>query len=346
MTCSGESSEAVENAWSERFIEMVADNISRLSDNAQQAEFRKFLADQGRNIFPIAKAAMGEDGSVLVPQSWLEEAFTGAAGSLMGSVRKIILTGGDEFIVPRFKTADDKYVTDVRAVWANELAIEADELALAQTASSRCKTWELIARGAISLSLLEDIREPHFHRVLENSLTEAIDNAVATGQGANSAQPDGLTNITADHSFKQVQAASAGAVSTADLKKAYFALRHRYRRNASWVMSSETLELISDLVVGQEPVWHPDSPLSPSGAILGRPVVLNDTIAKGTIAFADLRAAYWLIVSSQVGVRFIDQPTYTRNYGYLVFRAKAGGMIVDPNAGVIMNGTLTLTPKP
>ena len=122
-------------------------------------------------------------------------------------------------------------------------------------------------------------------------------------------------------------------VTTADLtfddvKRLYYSLDKKYRKNAVWLMNDETalaLRLLKD--DNGNYLWN-----ASDDTILGKPVVISydmPDIGSGNapIAFGDL-SYYWIIIRSPISIRTLKEKFIVRDQiGYLAFEFLDGKLI-------------------
>ena len=109
---------------------------------------------------------------------------------------------------------------------------------------------------------------------------------------------NGLNDFSVDDGVKEVQLPAKLTLET--LTEIYFALPIRYHHTATWVISNQTAKALTDMKFEDgRPVLVASfngSPIGPHTTILGRPVIINEHVAKLNetglaIFFGDLKRA-------------------------------------------------------
>ena len=181
-------------------------------------------------------------------------------------------------------------------------------------------------RCAVAVSLeVDEMALPVFEATLINNIAEAmtkgIENAILNGSGVG--QPKGILKETAAEEIK-----IADAITFADLCKAEGALDLAYEKDAVWFMSKKQFAEVLAIVDQQgQPVARVNYGLAgvPERAIFGRPVVLNNYMPEGTVAFLFNPKDYILNTSFAMGIKeYYDEDTDDR--------IKKSVMLVDGKA--------------
>lgn len=181
-------------------------------------------------------------------------------------------------------------------------------------------------RCAVAVSLeVDEMALPVFEATLINNITEAmtkaIENAILNGSGVG--QPKGILTETAAETITL-----DGAITFEDLCQAEGALDLAYEKDAVWFMSKKQFAEVLAIVDQQgQPVARVNYGLAgkPERAILGRPVVLNNYMPEGTVAFLFNPKDYILNTSFAMGIKeYYDEDTDDR--------IKKSVMLVDGKA--------------
>ena len=99
---------------------------------------------------------------------------------------------------------------------------------------------------------------------------------------------------------KKIVQGTSKTILMDELVKMYFSIKSVYRKNASWIFSTEIAEALSQLKDGMErPLLTPsynNAPFGEGSTLLGRPVIINDNVAtmgsgSKSIFFGDLTKA-------------------------------------------------------
>ena len=181
-------------------------------------------------------------------------------------------------------------------------------------------------RCAVAVSLeVDEMALPVFEATLINNIveamTKAIENAIINGTGVG--QPKGILTETPAEEIE-----ITNSVTYADLCAAEGALDLAYEKDAVWFMSKKQFTEILAIVDEQgQPVARVNYGLAgkPERAILGRPVVLNNYMPEGSVAFLFNPKDYILNTNFAMGIKeYYDEDTDDR--------IKKSVMLVDGKA--------------
>ena len=181
-------------------------------------------------------------------------------------------------------------------------------------------------RCAVAVSLeVDEMALPVFEATLINNIveamTKAIENAIINGTGVG--QPKGILTETPAEEIE-----ITNSVTYADLCAAEGALDLAYEKDAVWFMSKKQFTEILAIVDEQgQPVARVNYGLAgkPERAIFGRPVVLNNYMPEGSVAFLFNPKDYILNTNFAMGIKeYYDEDTDDR--------IKKSVMLVDGKA--------------
>lgn len=199
-------------------------------------------------------------------------------------------------------------------------------------------TEELLLDGAI------DIRS-WFTNACAQQVAQAEGLAFVSGNGTNKplgflAGPTPVTTgdaTRASGTLQYVPTGEAAAITVDSLRAIYFSLKASHRQNASWLMSSATASVLSNLKDSEgRSLWQPSLSADTPATLMGRPVFYAEdmpAIAANAfpIAFGDFMAGY--LIADSGGLRItiddnITKPGFVRFY----VRRRVGGNIYDSEA--------------
>lgn len=148
--------------------------------------------------------------------------------------------------------------------------------------------FELIKVFSVSAkvrTMAVDAFESYLTDELNNSVVEAIADAIVNGTG--SGQPTGVLGAITNK-------VTTEALTYADIVKAMGLLKGGYQANSVFAMSTATLyNSVYNLVDGNKrPIFIQDAQNDEVGRVLGKPVVVDDHIADGTIIYGDFKDGY------------------------------------------------------
>lgn len=154
------------------------------------------------------------------------------------------------------------------------------------------------------------------------NFSAAEDNGFINGTGID--MPTGIL----DNDCGAETGVTTDALSFDDVKRLYYSLDKKYRKNAVWLMNDETalaLRLLKD--DNGNYLWN-----ASDDTILGKPVVISYDIpdigsGNAPIAFGDL-SYYWIIIRSPISIRTLKEKFIVRDQiGYLAFEFLDGKLI-------------------
>lgn len=162
----------------------------------------------------------------------------------------------------------------------------------------------------------------------------------ANGDGVN--KPKGLfqTDSVAGVALGNVLGAAAGAITADNIVDTYHALARRYRQNASWLMSDNTVKLIRKIKTGLAGdttyIWQPGLTADRPDTLLGRPVLITggapDAAANArSMVLVDLSKYY---IADRVGISMMRMDELYAESGQVGFRftRRNDARLVDPKA--------------
>lgn len=219
--------------------------------------------------------------------------------------------------------------------WGSEnTTISTTTAGLAQTSISvyRMNTLMYLSREVVADSdpaILDWIRSE-----LATSMALEEDAVIIGGSG--SGRPTGLTQLTLTTN------AAGASLTFEDYIDLEFTLPIQYRTggNAKFYMSSLTLRDSLKLKDDQSrPIYLQDMSGQTPGTLMGRPIVLHDNFAEGTIFFGDLKRSYFLIDRQQMSLETTTEggDTFAKHQVGIKVTQRIGGNSVRSEA--LVKGT-------
>ena len=343
------------------------DTIQNCASDGFIDEFREYMRTGGRSAPPMVLKSMTEGGAggVLVPLQW-GDLITNPPmmGMLRGAVRNMSVTSLS-MRFPRIQTSNVKYPAyPVTVAWGGEQPTSVtnpDQGSNFATTNIDIQVGEVYAQGLFSISLLEDNAyslSSYIPQVFQESLDVDLDARIISGTGtsvANSPQPWGLNETGVVPTVNATTTGATAKVTYQDLLNLMYQLPQQYRATGVWLMNSRTLGAISGLVDSNgRPLFLPgygyigETPGGGTnwmnGSILGRPLIISENmpdIAQTNVSmyFADFNKLYFLLTRVGPTVRVLDQPQYTTGNYVFALRARFGGRVVQPYAGLGLKHT-------
>lgn len=205
---------------------------------------------------------------------------------------------------------------------------------------------EIFANPAVTQKTLDDIwfdAEAWLGEELSLEFAEGENAAYTVGDGSN--KPIGFLagTLSADaddaRTFGQyqfVESSASGSITADDIKRFPLKLKAGYRRAASWMMQTATLEVISVLKdANNNYLWRPGLTDGASDMLVNRPIVENEdmpALAAGAnaIALGDFKRGYYIF--DRMGTRVLRDPFTNKPYVHFYTTKRVGGMKADTRA--------------
>ncbi|MDH7805724.1 MULTISPECIES: phage major capsid protein [unclassified Rhizobium] len=210
---------------------------------------------------------------------------------------------------------------------------------------------EIYAKPKITQKLLDDANYD-VGAYIERKIGEKFGRmeGIAAVLGNTPKRPRGFLTVPrsfeADGSrdLKALQMVPSGAVSSItldSLKALQWSLRSPYKRNASWLMNSQTAAQIDYLKDNNgQPLWRSSNTAGAPDTLLGRPVEIDDlampNIAANAlpIAYGDFKQGY--IFVQRPGFRLLKDPYTADPYVFYKCYRRVGGDVRDYDAIKLM----------
>lgn len=237
------------------------------------------------------------DNGGVIPTQTLNEIVrkAGKANGLFEEVRKLQVPAGVAVPVANpatpAKWATEGAGVDSEAPDVTAVKFEGLELLKVFSVSAKVRTMSV------------DSFEAYLTDELNNSIIEAIADAIVNGTGTN--QPTGILGAITNK-------VTAKALTYADIVKAMGLIKGGYQANSVFAMSTATLyNSVYDLVDGNKrPIFIQDAQADTIGRVLGKPVVVDDHIADGTIIYGDFKDGYAVNLSNGIEVQSSTESSF------------------------------------
>jgi len=218
-----------------------------------------------------AQSLTNSAGGFTVPVGFLnqlEESLLSYGG--MREVATILRTdSGNSLPIP---TVSDH--ANVGAILAENSQVAEQDITFAQITLAAYKYSSKLIR--VSAELLQDSAidlESFIGGALGTRIARILNQHFTTGDG--SSKPQGVIN-----SGTGVTAASAEAITYAELVDLQHSVDPAYRGSAKWMMNDSTFKVVRKLVDDQNrPLFQPDISAASPGTLLGQDVVINQDVA-------------------------------------------------------------------
>jgi len=264
--------------------EQMGDNHKEIA-KVQKDAFIKWMKSPSDTIFwknatPDETKAMQEDtdseGGYFVPEEFINQVIhdPGVPGSQLRPLSTVVRVASKDGYVPTIASAS-------WAAIAEEGAFSDQTPTVGQVAFSIEKSGGLVK---VTRELLDD-SAINLPALLSQIFMEAAGRFEDAGilNGNNTAQYDGILGSgVADY-----VAASATAITTADLTGIFYTLQSQFRQNATWVMPSLITKQVNSIQATAAGVTGIESlTASPDTNLLGKPVVNADDTSNNGLATA------------------------------------------------------------
>lgn len=258
-------------------------NERKADGDAEIRAFAKYLLGMDMNQEErglLKRSIDGVAGNVLIPSSLaasIEKALVGKS-AMLGAVDIIRSTSGGDLVLPtnndsanRAQIIDEYGESQIEKVSFNSVTLKAYTYRTPIIAMS----YELLQDSAYNVqAYISELLADRFAAGLNQDLTNG------TGVG----MPQGITVAA-----KKVSLSGEGIIYD-DLVALRKAIKSSYHGASSFMMSTATecdLMLMKD--GNDRPLWLPSMREGAPATILGKPVVINDDMADGSVIFGDLK---------------------------------------------------------
>ena len=262
----------------------------------------------------------------VIPTQTLNEIVkkAGKANGLFDEVRKLQVPAG--VAVPVANPATP-------AKWAAEGAgVDSEAPDVTAVKFEGLELLKVFSVSAKVRTMAVDAFESYLGDELNNSIIEAIADAIVNGTG--SGQPTGVLGAITNK-------ATTKALTYADIVKAMGLIKGGYQANSVFAMSTATLyNHVYNLVDGNKrPIFIQDAQADTIGRVLGKPVVVDDHIADGTIIYGDFKDGYAVNLANGIEVRSSTESSFKS--GRVDYRALCVADAKPLNAEAFASITIT-----
>lgn len=262
----------------------------------------------------------------VIPTTTLDEVLTkaGKAHGLFDEVRKLQVPAG--VAVPVADPATP-------ATWAVEgVGVDSEAPATTPVKFDGFECLKVFSVSAKVRTMAVDAFESYLTTELQNSIVEALSDAIVNGTG--SGQPTGILGAITNK-------VTTKALTYADIVKAMGMLKGGYQANSVFAMSTATLyNNVYALTDGNKrPIFIQDAQADTIGRVLGKPVVVDDHIADGTIIYGDFKDGYAVNLANGISVESSTESSFKS--GRVDYRALCVADAKPLNAEAFASITIT-----
>ena len=306
-----------------RSLEEVA-AVEAPKDNDDFSEFRSFI--QGKEVRSQTVGTNSQGGYTVgakVQNKLIENIVT--TGGIVASAQGLTTSNGAEISFPTLDDSDNEAVitseTDARRTGPD---LEFGSISL------KAFTYD---SGIIKISneLVQDA-SVNIEQIVINALSKRINRKLekdfSIGNGTTA--PSGITT----QSILGITAAATEAVTPDELSDMTFSIDKEYKKNASWLMNSNTLKEITKLKNTNDEYVYKDE--IKKGTLEGYPIVINETVpdmetGAKPILFGDLNQYLVRNVQGLNVFRFNELYQETNEIGFKA-SGRFDGTLLNPNA--------------
>ncbi|MGP0566292.1 MULTISPECIES: phage major capsid protein [unclassified Nitrospina] len=234
-------------------------------------------------------------------------------------------------------------LSDSEVGWTSETGVRS-ETDTPTIGVRRIPVHELYAMPKATQKLLDDARvnvEEWLSHKIAAKMSYVENAAFINGDGID--KPRGLLTYPAGTTnpgqMRQVNSGHASQITADGLRAAFYALKTPYIRNARWIMSRSTIEVISKLKDGGGSyLWEPGLKEGEPQMLLGHPIERMEDMPSVSanalpIAFGDWKQAYTIVDRS--GVRVLRDPFSAKPFVLFYTTKRTGGDVTNFEALVI-----------
>jgi len=238
----------------------------------------------------------------------------------------------------------DQLATRPKVYWRSEAAVKStstlqfNQISLTpySLAVIVVLTKELVADAQIPPSIINYVINQ-----IATAIAEEEDKVFMVGTG--SGQPTGIDTYSS--TVHRTVTTAANVLTYDCLVDALYKLGSKYRRNAVWLMNSNTLRKVMLLKDSQNrPIFVADPTGDLPGTVLGRPVLEQNNLAESHIWLIDLKG-YWIGVREGINVMQSEEAsvggysTFERNEVAIRVEERVDGELADLDCAVCITGT-------
>ena len=221
-----------------------------------------------------------------------------------------------------------------------------DETGTPKLAKPSPSFGEIYANPAVTQKTIDDMwfdPEAWLAEELMMEFAEGENQAYTSGDGNNKpiGYLSGTLSLLADPTrpfgqYQQINSSASGAIRPDDIKRFPLKLKAGYRRNASWMMQTATLEEISVMKDANDNyLWRPGLTEGTSDMLVNRPIVENEdmpAMAAGAnaVSLGDFKRGYYIL--DRMGTRVLRDPFTNKPYVHFYTTKRVGGMKADTRA--------------
>lgn len=308
--------------------------------NADLRHDRESFANFGRGIRAAMTSDSNPDGGYLIPRTIeVQIARIARDATPMRSLARVVTTESNSYV----KTVS---LNGPTATWVGEKETRNQTPGM-KLSELEFVVDELQAMPAVTQRLLDDARVDvagELSLEIATAFSEMEDTSFVNGDGVR--KPRGFMTATkvanASWAWGKLGFTTTGVANNIfdnthngvdALHDIYYSLKAPYRANATWLMNSNTANVLSKLKDGEENyLWQPSMQVGMPASLLGRPVVIDENmpgIEADTfpVAFGDFERGYLIV--DRTGIRVLRDPYSSKPYVLFYTTKRVGGGVQD-----------------
>lgn len=352
------------NVQNHRTLKKLEDDARKTNDSSYEAQLRTLADTKDKNGRPARKVDTPEYRDAL--NQYARSGENGMAPEIKAALQVGTAAAGGFLVPTEFETELIRLLVNLDPVRANAkvirtaseraIPIEVSKAVFAYMAENGAypvvqpgfgqEVLGAFKSGGI-IPISEELLQDSFFDLtayLQEAAADSWNNLeeinFATGDGIN--KPKGImaTDAVAGVALSNVLGTASGAITANNFVDTYHSLARRYRQNASWLMSDNTVKAVRKIVTGLSGdttyIWQPGLTQDRPDTILGRPVLVSGGVADAasqarSVGFGDLSKYY---IGERVGVsvqRLVELYAANGQVGFRFWR-RNDARLVDPKA--------------
>jgi HK97 family phage major capsid protein len=303
----------------------------------QKAAFFKFIRQGKSGLSPEERKALVEDGTgqIIVPEELDQEIYR--------ELPKIVVMRELASVRPiKTDRIRRRSMTEVTVGWGKLETSTTKKLSDYESTPDLTEEFQyvediygLVKIGEDELEDTDVNLQAFLADSFERAFAEAEALAFLRGEGHANNQPEGILTTSG---VQRVETAGVGAITIDDLIRLLYAVPTQYRRNGTFLMSSE-LEMMARTLKNNngDYIWQPSVQAGTPNLLLGRPVYTQDDFdafaaGKDVAVFGDFKAGYRILDRSGGSITRINELYIEDGLIGFKYKRRVGGGVIRKNA--------------
>jgi HK97 family phage major capsid protein len=303
----------------------------------QKSAFFKFIRQGKSGLSPEERKALVEDGTgqIIVPEELDQEIYR--------ELPKIVVLRELASVRPiKTDRIRRRSMTEVTVGWGKLETSTTKKLSDYESTPDLTEEFQyvediygLVKIGEDELEDTDVNLQAFLADSFERAFAEAEARAFLRGEGHANNEPEGILTTAG---IQRIDTAGVGAITIDDLIRLLYAAPTQYRRNGTFLMSSE-LEMMARTLKNNngDYIWQPSVQAGTPNLLLGRPVYTQDDFdafaaGKDVAVFGDFKAGYRILDRSVGSITRINELYIEDGLIGFKYKRRVGGGVIRKNA--------------